>query len=85
MLTFETKMLSFKFDGEEYEIAYPTLKKIGDFRKKLKAEDSDEVDCTIDFLCDLGAKKSVIEALRVAQLNQLVDELTLEKLASKKN
>lgn len=85
MLKFDRKTLSFTFDGKEYSIEYPTLKKIGEFRKKLKEQDADEVDCTINFLCDLGAEREVIESLRVAQLNQLVDELTLEKLASKKN
>lgn len=84
MLDFDVKKLVFKFKGEKQEIDYPNVKMINSFRKKLKAEDSDEVECTIDLLCDLGAEREVIEQLRVSQLNSLVEELTSE-MADKKN
>jgi hypothetical protein len=85
MLSFDKKKLSFKFNEEIQEIEYPTVKKINSFRKELKKDGADEVDCTINFLCDLGAKKDVIEALRVSQLNALVEEITQELSDSKKN
>jgi hypothetical protein len=84
MLNFEVKKLSFKFNGESYEIDYPTIKKVNEFRKKLSSE-QDEVDVTVDFLVELGAKREVIESLRVSQLSSLVEELTQEIQLSKKN
>lgn len=78
MLSFDFKKLEFKFDGNIYELEYPTVKKINQFRKQLKKENADEVDEIIEFLCDLGAKKEVIEKLRITQLNALVEELTSE-------
>ena len=85
MLNFEVKKLEFKFNGEMQELDYPTVKKINSFRKKLKKEGADEVDETIDLLCDLGAKREVVEGLRIGQLNSLVEELTTELSDSKKN
>ena len=83
MLDFDLKKLKFKFNGEDNEIEYPTVKKINQFRKALKADGADEVDCTIEFLCELGAKKEVVESLRISQLNALVSELTLEDAKKK--
>lgn len=85
MLSFESKKLVFKFDGEEQEIEYPTIRKISQFRKELQAKETDEVEITIRFLCNLGAKRETIEALRISQLNKLVEELTNEITDSKKN
>ena len=85
MLSFDSKKLVFKFNGEDQEIEYPTIKKIGMFRKDLQSKDNDEMEVTINFLCNLGAKREVIEALRVSQLNKLVEELTNEMIESKKN
>lgn len=85
MLDFEKKVLIFKFNGEEQELEYPTVKMINEFRKQLKKQDNDEVDLTIDFICKLGSKKEIIESLRVSQLNKLVEELTQELSDSKKN
>lgn len=85
MLSFDAKKLEFKFNGEVQEVEYPTVKKVNAFRKKLKEEGSDEIDEVINFLCDLGAKREVVESLRVGQLNALVEELTEELQSSKKN
>ena len=84
MLDFDFKKLEFKFDGKKFELEYPTIKKINSFRKDLKKPDCDEVEVIVDFLCDLGAEKEIIERLRVSQLNALVEELTSE-LTLKKN
>jgi hypothetical protein len=83
MLNFDFKKLEFKFNDEQYELEYPTVKKINHFRKELKKKDADEVDVIIAFLCELGAKKEVIESLRVTQLNALIEELTNEQLLKK--
>ena len=85
MLNFDSKKLEFKFNGEMQEIDYPTIKMINGFRKKLKKDGADEVDETINFICDLGAKREVVENLRLPQLNALVEELTNELQGSKKN
>ena len=85
LLLTATSCVEFKFNGEVQEIDYPTVRMINGFRKKLKAEGADEVDETINFLCDLGAKKDIVEGLRITQLNALVEELTAELQSSKKN
>lgn len=85
MLSFDEKKLEFRFKGEVQEIEYPTVKKINSFRKELKKEGTDEVDATISLLVDLGAKKEVVESLRITQLNTLVEELTAELQEEKKN
>lgn len=84
MLDFDFKKLEFKFNGKPYELEYPTIKKINQFRKELKKPEADEVEVIIGFLCDLGAEKEVVESLRISQLNALVEELTSE-LALKKS
>lgn len=84
MLNFDVKELCFKFDGKDYKISYPNVKLINNFRKDLAKKGSDEVESTIKFLETLGAKRTVIESLRIDQLNSLVDELTKD-ISSKKN
>lgn len=78
MLEFIDKKLKFKFKGEQYEIDYPMVKSVNTYRKELKKKGADEVECTINFLVDLGAEREVIENLRIAQLTQLTDELIKE-------
>lgn len=83
MLDFDYKKLSFKFDGAVYDIEYPTVKKINNFRKELKKDDADEIETIISFLADLGAPKEVVEKFRVSQLNAIVEELTSESSLKK--
>lgn len=84
MLNFDEAKLEFTFKGKQYSMEYPSIKKLNKFKKQLKKSE-DEIDSTIEFLCDLGAEKEVIEALRVSQLNALVEEITNELQGSKKN
>lgn len=78
------KNVEFKLKGKSYSLRYPTLKDVNKFRKLLKSQEVDEVDASIDFLCNLGGEKEIIESLRISQLNVLVEELTQE-ISSKKN
>jgi hypothetical protein len=85
MFDFSTeKKVQFKLNGKEYSLRYPTLKDVNRFRKELKKDQADEVDASINFLCELGGEKEVIEGLRISHLNVLVEELTQE-VSSKKN
>lgn len=84
MLNFNEKVLNFMFKGVQYEMDYPSIKVLNKFKKQLSKSD-DEIESTIDFLCELGAEKEIIESLRVSQLNALVEEITNELSSSKKN
>jgi hypothetical protein len=80
MLDFKKTTLKFKFQGEPYEINYPSVKQFDDYQKKAsKAKESEYIELLIDFLSKLGLSKEVAYELEVDHLSALVEELAPNK------
>lgn len=75
MLDFRDECLEFKYNGKEHKLSYPTVGKLKKFQKKTKGNE-DEIDALIEFLCDLGGDKEVIESLSIGAMTTLVEELS---------
>ena len=82
MLDFFDDKLKFKYNGNEYEVNYPKVIDVKNFQKMLK-DGGEEIECTINFICSLGAPKEVLENLRVWQLNSILESLIEEKSLKK--
>lgn len=77
MLEFSKKVLKFKFDGNEYEMKYPSVIQVNLFaEKQRKASDDDSLLNVLDLFAELGLPREVSEQLEVEHLTKIVEVLT---------
>jgi hypothetical protein len=76
MLEFNTRRLKFKFDGQEYGVDYPNVKKVMAFQKSTKGKEETDTEDVFTFLEDLGLERSVMDRLEVGHVTTIMNKLT---------
>lgn len=77
MLNFESNTLVFNFNGSEHRVRFPTMRRLAEFQKQ--AKDNDSIDVLFSFLKDLGLDDGVSSELEPAHIEAIVKELTSVK------
>jgi hypothetical protein len=81
MLEFKKSVLAVKFDGQEYQVKFPTIKVLRQFQAQIKESGEQDLGVTIDFLANLGLPASVTEELEPQHLQAVIEAIS----GSKKN
>ena len=68
--------LALKWNGDEYNLKHPSVKKHIAYTKSLQKNKGKEVECLIDFLEGLGLPKEVSYEMEFSHLQQVVGALT---------
>lgn len=82
------RVLSFKFEGKEINVKFPTVIQMRDYgieAKKLKEGDSKFIDLMLDFLVKLGLPSELKEELEHEHVMKIMDSITPKKEANEGN
>ena len=71
-----SEKMTVKFDGQVYELGYPTVKQIKELDKK---KDDVDVNAVCDLVVSCGMPKDVVENLQALHLNKIVEALMGKK------
>jgi hypothetical protein len=78
MLELNSRKLSFKFNGEDQLLKFPTVKELRDYSNEYdKAED--KISMISKFLVSLGLNQEVCDQLELGHLETILKELTSSK------
>lgn len=73
----KVKSVKIEFDGEEYSLAIPSVKKLKSFLSMKDEKDQGKlIDMQCDLLVDCGLPKDLVEDLKAEEFEQIVNALT---------
>ena len=75
------RKLQIKLDGESYEMSFPTVKQMADYKTDLDSQDDDSqtIEVMANFFDSLGLPKEVCYSLELDHLSQISEELAGSK------
>lgn len=79
MLEFKKRVLEFKFNDEIYTVKYPTVKQINELEKRTKDENNEQAEVMLDFLEDLGLKKSIAHEMEYEMIQKIIKTISSAK------
>ena len=79
MLEFKTEKLSFKLNGQPYEVRYPYMHELKKFNKVMDEEGKNELDAIDWLFSELGMPSEVMQQLHSDHIYELALALSGQK------